>query len=89
MLSSAEVDGNKSEPDDACGVHGKADELGLIEGFRNLPGENGVDRADDYQQNGIRESDHVARVDGSLESSNIYCLKDLKKFVYYFNKVTV
>jgi len=67
VLSCAEVDRNEREPDDAGGVHREADELRLVEGFRDLPGENGVDGADDDQQDGIRESDHVARVDGRLE----------------------
>ena len=41
-LRRSEVDGHKGEPDNASCVHGKADELGLVEGFRNIASEHRV-----------------------------------------------
>ena len=67
MLSRAEVDGDEGEPDDAGGVHGEADELGLVEGLGDFARQYGVDGADDNQQDGIGESDHVTCIDGSLK----------------------
>ncbi len=46
-LRGGEVDGHKSQPDDAGGVHGEADELGLVECFGDVPRQYGVHRADD------------------------------------------
>ena len=70
MLSRAEVDGDEGEPDDAGGVHGEADELGLVKGLGDLAGQDGVDSADDDQQDRIGESDHVTCIDGSLKGKS-------------------
>lgn len=48
----AEVNWHEGEPDDACGVHGKADELALIEVFRNLARLHRIDGRDE-NQNGV------------------------------------
>ncbi len=66
MLGCAEVYGNESKPDNASGVHGEADELGLVESLRNLSCQNSIHSADDHQQYGIAKGDHVTGVDGSL-----------------------
>ncbi len=67
MLSRAEVDGNEGEPDDTGGVHGEADELGLVEGLGDFASQDGVDGADDDQQDRIGEGDHVTCIYGSLQ----------------------
>ena len=51
MICSKE-DGNESQPDDARGVHGEPNVLGLVEVLGNLPGLEGVDGAQD-------DEDHV------------------------------
>jgi len=53
VLCRAEVDGDEGKPDDAGGVHGETDELGLVEGLGDLAGQDGVDGTDDDQQDGI------------------------------------
>ena len=70
MLACAEVDGNKSKPNDASCVHWESDELGLIECFWNLPCEDSIHGADDHQQYGVRECYHVACIEGCLVSKN-------------------
>ena len=67
MLCRGEVDWDEGQPDDACGVHGEADELWLVEGLRDLAGKDCVHCADDDKQDGVREGDHVAGVDGGLK----------------------
>lgn len=44
-----EVDRNERYPDDAVGVHGEADELGLVEVFRDVPCFNGVQGTEKHQ----------------------------------------
>lgn len=38
VVVGAEVDGHKGQPDDARGVHGKADVFGFVEVLRDLAG---------------------------------------------------
>ena len=66
VICRGDIDGDECEPDDAGCVHREPDELGLVEGLGDLPGEDSVDRADDDQEDGVREGDQVARVDRSL-----------------------
>ena len=49
-VSGSEVDWDECQPDDAGGVHGEADELGLVEVLRDLSGLDGVVGADANQQ---------------------------------------
>jgi len=46
----AEVDGHESNPDDACCVHGETNELGLVEVFWDVTCLDGIQRAEQYQQ---------------------------------------
>ena len=48
VLCSAQVDWYEGQPDDAGGVHWESNELGLIEGLRDLSGEDRVHRANDH-----------------------------------------
>ena len=41
----AKVEGHEGQPDDAGGVHGEPDVLGLVEVLRHLPGLDGVNGA--------------------------------------------
>ena len=66
MLGRAEVDGDEGQPDHACCVHGKPDELGLVECFWNFPSQNGVKRANYNQEDRVGECNHVTGIDGSL-----------------------
>ena len=71
MAGRGNVDGEEGEPDDARGVHREPDELGLVERLGDLPGEDGVDRADDDEEDGVGEGDHVADIDGGLGGGSL------------------
>lgn len=64
----AEVDRDESQPDDAGGVHGKADKLAFVKVLGYLPGLDCVHRADDDQEDVVdqrhQEGDVIA---GALE----------------------
>ena len=70
MLRRCEVNRYKSQPNDACGVHRKANKLGLIKCLGDFARQNGINSANNNQQNRIRESYHIAGVDGGLEKRN-------------------
>ena len=74
MLPGREVDRDEGEPDDAGRVHAEPDELGLVEGLRDLPGQDRVNGADHHEQDRVAERDHVRRVDWGLE----YVEKNMK-----------
>ena len=46
----------------AISSHAESYEFRLIEGLRNLPGEDGVDGADDHEEDWVAEGDHVGQV---------------------------
>ena len=80
MLCRAEVDWDEGQPDDAGGVHGEADELGLVEGLGDLAGKDSVHGADDDKQDGVGEGDHVAGIDGGLKIKKKH---DCKKWLTF------
>ena len=47
------VEGDEGEPDDAGCVHCESNKLRLIEVLRNLPGLDGVDRADGDEDHAV------------------------------------
>ena len=61
-------DGYEGEPDDAGGVHGEADVLGLVEVGGDLPGLDGVDGAEEDEDHVVHqghdqgEGGHPARL---------------------------
>lgn len=57
-----EVDGHECQPDDAGGVHGEADELGLVEVLWDLPRLDGVHGADGDQQHVVNQRHQEGRV---------------------------
>ena len=63
-----EEDGYEGEPDDAGGVHGEADVLGLVEVGGDLPGLDGVDGAEEDEDHVVHqghdqgEGGHPARL---------------------------
>jgi len=54
-LRGAEEDRDEGQPNDAGGVHGEADGLGLVEGLRHASGFDGVDRAGDHEQHAVAQ----------------------------------
>lgn len=54
-LRRPEEDGDEGEPNDARGVHGEADGLGLVEGLGHPARLDGVHRARDHQQHAVSQ----------------------------------
>ena len=50
LVVTAEVNGNEGEPHDTRGVHGEADELGLVEVLRQVACLDGVQRTHDDEE---------------------------------------
>ena len=68
-----EEDGYEGEPDDAGGVHGEADVLGLVEVGGDLPGLDGVDGAEEDEDHVVDkggdegEGGHSAGLDSTVK----------------------
>lgn len=58
VVVGAEVDRHEGEPDDAGGVHGEANVLGLVEVLRDLAGLERVQGAHQYQEHVVDEGHH-------------------------------
>ena len=61
-VHSPEVNGNKGKPNDTGRVHGESDVLWLVEGGGDFAGEDSVNGAQDDEEYGISEGDHVRNV---------------------------
>ena len=69
-LRRAEEDGYERQPDDAGGVHGKSDGLGLVEGFGHASRLDGINRARHHQQDGVTQGANEGQVrDVALEDA--------------------
>ena len=68
-LVGAEVDGHEGEPDDACGVHGERDVLGLVEVLGDLARLERVDGAQQHEHHVVHERQRDRRV-RTLHHSN-------------------
>lgn len=53
------VDGHKCKPDDARGVHSESNIFGLIEGFRDLARQHGIDSAHGNDEKRVPEGHRV------------------------------
>lgn len=69
-LRRAKEDGYEGQPDDASGVHGKADGLCFVEGLGHASCLDGVHRARHHQQDGVAQGADKGQVrDVTLEDS--------------------
>jgi len=73
MSRRGEVDGDEGEPNDAGGVHGESNVLGLIERFWDLPRENGVDGAYDDERQWTCKCNCVRGVDVGVTDKHTVC----------------
>jgi len=72
LVVAAEVDGHKRQPDDARGVHGEGDVLGLVEIRRDVAGLEGVVSAAHDQQAVVAQRGHDAHVAGVADEEDLF-----------------
>ena len=70
LVLPAEVDGEEPQPDDAGGVHGEPDKLGLVEVLRQVPRLDGVQRAHEDEEEVEAERDDDAQGGGVAHESH-------------------